>query len=346
LAARSPGRIVFGHWQHAQGEEVVVARLDDGSFELHVHGGHVASETVLDDLVAAGARRGTWKEWVAIQTTDPIRREAQLALADAQTERTAHVLLDQWHGALRSELDSISKALDRRNLDLAIERVNQLLQRWPLGRHLTVPWRVAIVGRANVGKSSLINAMVGYQRAIVFHQPGTTRDVVTATTAINGWPVVLADTAGLRDARDPLEAAGIQQAKRQIVEADLRLLVFDRSVAWCDADRQLLDRWQDSLVIHNKSDLPPRDRNRPDGLHTSATQGTGIEVVLGRIAECLVGQPPPEGAAVPFTEAQAAQLRLAAQALAARDMPTAKAVLSSAEFVASATPMGQPIADG
>ena len=81
------------------------------------------------------------------------------------------------------------------------------------GRHLLTPFDVVLAGPANVGKSSLINALVGYNRAIVYDAPGTTRDVITAETAIDGWPVTLSDTAGLRDSDDPLEMAGVQTAQ-------------------------------------------------------------------------------------------------------------------------------------
>ena len=91
---------------------------------------------------------------------------------------------------------------------------------------------MVIAGPPNVGKSSLINALLGFQRAIVFDLPGTTRDVVTAVTALDGWPVELSDTAGLRSSDDPLELAGIEQAHRQAAAADCLLLVFDASQPW------------------------------------------------------------------------------------------------------------------
>ena len=88
-------------------------------------------------------------------------------------------------------------------------------------------WRVVIAGPPNVGKSSLINAMAGYERAIVSPLPGTTRDVVTLTTAIDGWPVQLADTAGLRASDDELESAGVKLAGAALAAADLVILVCD-----------------------------------------------------------------------------------------------------------------------
>ena len=105
----------------------------------------------------------------------------------------------------------------------------EMLQFRDLGLHLTTPWRVVLAGAPNVGKSSLMNAIAGYQRAIVSPTPGTTRDVVTVTTAIDGWPVQLADTAGLRETQDELESAGVALADAAIGEADLVIVVSDAS---------------------------------------------------------------------------------------------------------------------
>ena len=112
----------------------------------------------------------------------------------------------------------------------AAKIVDQILEYRDVGLHLTMPWRVVIAGPPNVGKSSLMNAIAGYQRAIVSPLPGTTRDVVTITTAINGWPVQIADTAGLRDTVDELESAGIALAGAVVEQADLVIVVSDASV--------------------------------------------------------------------------------------------------------------------
>src|SRR5262249_42285045 len=137
----------------------------------------------------------------------------------------------------------------------AEELIGQLLNRAPLGAHLTQPWRVVIAGPPNVGKSSLINAILGYERAIVFDQPGTTRDVVTAATALDGWPVELADTAGLPAGVDPLDRAGIERETAQADEADCLLLVFDASQPWTHEHELLIERWPSAIVVHNKHDL-------------------------------------------------------------------------------------------
>ena len=123
------------------------------------------------------------------------------------------------------------------------ERIDALLARERLGRHLTRPWSVVLAGRTNVGKSSLMNALAGYGRAIVHHAPGTTRDAVALATAIDGWPVELCDTAGLRAADDAVERAGIERARQRLAQADLVVLVADRSVPWSAEDQALADQW-------------------------------------------------------------------------------------------------------
>ena len=124
-----------------------------------------------------------------------------------------------------------------------------------------------VAGRPNVGKSSLINALLGYPRSIVHPTAGTTRDVVTAATAIDGWPVLLADTAGLGVGGDAVERAGIALAHQQMAQADLIVLLFDLSVPWTAADDALLADWPEAMVVHNKSDAAlSGETARPPGL--------------------------------------------------------------------------------
>jgi len=325
------GQIVFGRFavESHPGEEVVVCRRSEHSIELHCHGGQAAVGRVREMLVRRGGRVVSWQDWVAGQHADRIARAARVALADARTERTAAVLLDQYHGALRRAVEAVRDSLTAGNARTATEQLRNLLGRAELGRHLVRPWRVILAGAPNVGKSSLINTLVGYQRAIVHAAPGTTRDVVSATTAIDGWPIELSDTAGLRQPEHAVEQAAIELARRQLTSADLILLVFDSSRPWSQGDRTLWESQPEAIVVHNKCDLPQApDLPRTQGLLASALTGEGIERLVRAIAQRLVPAPPPPGAAVPFADDQIAGLRDALAAISRRDSPAALAALA------------------
>ena len=236
--------------------------------ELHCHGGHATVEMIRQVLVASGCRPLLWQEWLAAQGADPLAAAAQLALAEARTQRTAAILLDQYHGA-PGPGDGGDPRGNRGGKGRRPGADRRPLGPRPLGRHLVEPWQVVVAGRPNVGKSSLINALVGYGRSIVHPTAGTTRDVVTARTAIDGWPVLLADTAGLGVGGDAVERAGIALARRQMAQADLVLLLFDLSVHWTAADDALLAAWPEALVVHNKSDAAlAAGAARPAGLRS------------------------------------------------------------------------------
>ena len=177
------------------------------------------------------------------------------------------------------------------------------LARWtPLGRRLTTPWRVAVAGPPNVGKSSLVNALAGYQRSVVAPTPGTTRDVVTTRLAIDGWPVELADTAGLREGTDTLETQGVRMARETSAAADLCLWLLDASAppVWPDAGVGAV-----RLVV-NKVDLPAvwDVADAPEAVAVSARTGAGLPELCAALSGWLVPEPPPSGTAVPFTAAQ------------------------------------------
>lgn len=304
LAAYPVDRLVVGHFGREHGEEVVVRRCADGAVELHCHGGLAAVAAIEQSLMTSGCRRLAWPDWAADREAEPFASAALVALADARTERTAAILLDQYHGALSRALSDIHQAIDRGEHHAAQQQIDALLNRADLGRHLVQPWRVVLAGAVNVGKSSLINALAGYGRSIVHPTPGTTRDAVTLTTAIDGWPVELCDTAGLRVGSNAVEVAGIERARERLSQADLAILVFDRSAMWSVEDQTLVDQWPDAMLVHNKCDLPSASDDRPAGLATSSLQGRGIAEMLDAIARRLVPDPPPPGAAVPFTAEQ------------------------------------------
>lgn len=139
------------------------------------------------------------------------------------------------------------------------ETLKRLLQDAGRGRILREGLKVALIGRPNVGKSSLMNALLQEERAIVTHIPGTTRDVIEEYLNVRGIPVRLMDTAGIRETDDPVERIGVQRSRTSYQEADLILTVLDSSEPMTPDDRELLSQVGDrpALVILNKADLPP-----------------------------------------------------------------------------------------
>ena len=323
LADFQPGRIVIGQFvaqtprlpdaaemdTPLPGEEVVVHRESDSAIELHCHGGQAAITRIEQILVNGGCRRISWQEWVYRQEADPFAAAARLALAAARTRRTAAILLDQYRGALRRAVEKIEASLQAGALDDARQGAEALLAHAQTGLHLARPWQVVIAGPPNVGKSSLVNAIAGYQRAIVHSTPGTTRDIVTLRTAIDGWPVEIFDTAGLREAGDEIERAGIDLARQRILAADLVVLVSDISQPWSERDTALLEACPGALLVHNKGDLPHARGPRPRGVELSAIGAEGIDALCEEIAQRLVPHPPLAGAAVPFEPEQVEQVR-------------------------------------
>ena len=176
--------------------------------------------------------------------------------------------------------------------------------------------------------------MLGYTRSIVFDQPGTTRDVVTATTAIDGWPIEFADTAGFRDESEPLEAAGILRARSALAEADLTIVLIDMSVPASEEDRQLLADVSQAIVVAHKCDLPPWTgvgswpdeiaRNWP---RVSAMTGHGVDELLRTISARLVPAVPPPGMALPVTPRQVSLLQEALQAVSRSDLSACRRAL-------------------
>lgn len=325
-------RPLYGRFGAAPGEDVVVRREPDQAVTIHCHGGAAASARILEQLERGGCIVVGWREWLAKREGDPFASAAHAALADARTLRTAAILADQWGGALRRAVEAIRADIVGGDCAAALEQLGALLARAQLGQHLVEPWRVAAAGPPNAGKSSLINALVGYARAIVHPTPGTTRDLVTTQTVIDGWPVQLVDTAGLRAAADPLEQEGIALARHEIAAADLVLVVFDRGQAWSDDEQRLATTYANSVVVYNKCDKCDREPAadmicRPPGIELSALTGQGIDVLLATVSRRLAPDPPAPGAAVPFTDDQIAALRAASEALAGGDRQQALARL-------------------
>lgn len=306
LYAQDRGRVVFGYWGADPSEEVVICRLSEHEFEIHCHGGQAAARRILTDLETLQISIVDWGTQ-ARQSTGNLATDCQLALTKATTLRTASILLDQ-EAAWRNFAEQIIPAAIAGLWSELKTQVNHALSWQELGQHLLEPFRVVLTGEPNVGKSALLNALVGYQRSVVFDQPGTTRDVVTVETAFDGWPVRLIDTAGLRENALGLEAAGIELAHAQVAEADLVLQVLDatRPVELAEGSRPASS--QKSILVINKSDLLPEQASSDSSPHgailVSARTGLGVELLIAEIAAKLVPVRPARGTLIPFHEDQ------------------------------------------
>ena len=295
-----------GGVQRLAGEQVVLSRPAPDRVEVHCHGGAAVCQALLNDLASAGCVVLPADQWPS-QLNCPLARAAEEDLQRATTDRAAAVLLDQLHGALRNAIQSIYQHAIARDMDCLAAGVEQLLQWADFGMHLSQPWRIALAGPPNVGKSSLLNALAGTRQAIVHHEPGTTRDWLEWPSAIDGWPVMFTDTAGVRQAAEPIEQAGVERGLQQLREADLAVLVVDAQQGWTDEhDRLLACAPQPHLLVCNKVDLAAEGGTigaLPAGsatLRTCAVDGTGIAALLEAMAGALIPEYPQEGVPVPF----------------------------------------------
>lgn len=324
-------RIIFGRWEQAngRGEEIVICRTSETALELNCHGGVAAALAIMDTLVADGAVEQTPAFWAIRHSENSLEAEAWLALAEARTERTAAILLDQYRGALRRGIETTIVDLKNGRSAAARQHLALLWERGDIGLHLTKPWQVAFAGPPNVGKSSLMNCLLGYQRSIVFDQPGTTRDLLSAPTAFEGWPLELTDTAGLRDSDDAIEVEGVSRATRFLAAADLTVLVFDSTSDSGTAQQRLVDQYPNALLVANKCDLRDAPPSAYPVLETSALTGTGVAELLQQIVKRLARCELAPGDAIPFTLRQRLAIDSAGQAIDAGQLATAIEVLQT-----------------
>jgi tRNA modification GTPase len=298
------------------GEEVV---------EISGHGSSMALLRLLRAAQREGARLAEPGEFTRRAflngRMDLAEAEAVADLIRARTDASLRVAARQLEGrlstvirALRAELIAllaeIEAAIDfpedvepppleelTARLHAALSRIEQVLATADAGRLFREGAAVVIAGRPNVGKSSLLNALLGESRAIVTEIPGTTRDVIEEAVNIRGIPLRAIDTAGLRDTTDVVERIGVERSEQEIEAADLVLWVVDLSEPASTEDRQIRNRLRGRplLVVANKADLPPRldlvDLVGPGTtvIRTVAPAGEGIDELEGAIAERLLG---------------------------------------------------------
>ncbi len=308
VVEQSLGCVCYGTWGTETPESVVLCRTEAELTEIHCHGGSAAVARIVADLKA---RNCTTAEAVK-SGPGLIEEECREALIRATTLRTADILLQQLE-----TLPSLLHELPGSTGDDALRQVEALLSWAEFGRHLTSPWRVVLCGRPNVGKSSLINALVGFARSIVFDQPGTTRDVVVVETALHGWPIEFLDTAGIREDADELESLGIARARKQLESADLRIVLLDVSQQPSGDDRELLAAWSDGIIVAHKCDLDDVwGAAKPQAaIDVSSVTGAGVDALADEIVRRLVPLVPEPMTPVPVTRRQVEALRVVRDAI-------------------------------
>ena len=290
--------------------------------EITCHGGILAAKMVLDTVLANGARLAEPGEFTrraflngridlaqAEAVADLIHSRTELALR-AANEQLAGKLSQRIH-KLRDEmletLAHVEAHIDFPEEDIAPDTLDQLIARLqhgvtfmdellrtaPEGQILRRGLRAAIIGRPNAGKSSLLNQLLGHDRAIVSAIPGTTRDTISETANIRGLPVIFIDTAGLREAGDEIEAEGVRRSRQTFQQAELILHVFDAAAPLSEADEKYLAEFagKQRILVRNKIDLSAW-LEFPPGLKAPVADvccltGQGIEPLKDAIKELV-----------------------------------------------------------
>jgi tRNA modification GTPase len=295
--------------------------------ELSAHGSPVILNAIVRAAIDAGARLAEPGEFTLRaflhNRIDLVQAEAVADLVDAVTPLQARAAFDQLEGTLtqaigeieRDLFDVIAKleaSLDfpdegyhfvapkeaRASLGAIIARADALLAQGARGRLIRDGAQVAIAGAPNVGKSSLFNALLSTNRAIVTAIPGTTRDLLTERADIGGLSLSLIDTAGVRETADVVEQEGVARSRNTLRVADLVVVMLDRSRPLSDEDRDVLASTanQRRVVVSNKSDLPAElslaQLEPVEPLELSATTGSGIATLIDAIATTLTASEP------------------------------------------------------
>lgn len=328
-AQLAPGEVVLGDWTGPRPraaseslartpEKLIVGAVDELSFEVNCHGGRAATDLILADLAQCGARILDPAHLQPQQHSHRLEAACEAVLLRTSTRRTAAIALDQMRGSLRRAIQQIRAAVVAADRAQSLQSTESLLRHAGTGLHLAEPWQVAIAGRPNVGKSSLMNALLGYQRAITADAPGTTRDRLTAETSIEGWPVQLVDMAGVRTGSDAIEQQGVAIAGRAIADADLVLALHSADVPGIEE----LAGAKQQLRVWTKSDLaPPR---QDYDLAISAKTGAGVTELWRQIVSRLVATPPQPGDAVPLAHEQITRLQATAASLRSGNLDDAR----------------------
>jgi tRNA modification GTPase len=290
--------------------------------EISCHGGLLPAKLVLDAVLAQGARLAEPGEFTkraflngrldlaqAEAVADLIHSQTELALSAAHEQLAGNLSrrINQLRDDMMITLAHVEAHIDFPDEDIApatlgklmarledgLAFMDQLLASAREGQLLRRGIRAALVGRPNAGKSSLLNLLLGHDRAIVSALPGTTRDTIEETANIRGLPVVLVDTAGLRQAGDAIEMEGVRRSRDALARAELILRVLDASEPFSPEDNAQLREpaRQKRILILNKADLPPRLSLPPDldlpSLSLSCRTGQGLEDLKDAIRDAV-----------------------------------------------------------
>ena len=320
--SRTPGgRFLYGQFVTGEGAEPLDDGLclvfrsphsytGEDVAELQSHGSPAVLQALLAAALAAGARIArpgefTQRAYLAGRL-DLTQAEAVLNLVNAQSETARRQATLGLSGALSARIAAIGADITRTlsavqamldypeegvpeeqrhpPLERAARELSALIATGRAGQLATQGARLALIGAPNAGKSSLLNALLGYERSIVTPLPGTTRDYLEASLELAGVPITLVDTAGLRDTQDQIEAAGVRQSWALAGAADLVLRLEDGS----RAREALPGLAPDSLLVQTKADLPAVWHD-PAAIRVSAVTGEGLPVLRERVRAALLG---------------------------------------------------------
>jgi tRNA modification GTPase len=299
--------------------------------EIHCHGGPLLTRRILQLVLSCGARHAEPGEFTKRAflngRLDLAQAEAVLDVIQASTETGMKLAVQQMHGGLskwvtglREELldilAQVEAAIDFPDEDIELlekeelvqnivnlrEKIAGIVSSYEWGRLFREGAKVCIAGRPNVGKSSLLNALLGEERVIVAATPGTTRDVIEESVNLGGLPVILWDTAGIHESNDPVESAGIEFSRRRLEDAEVTLVVLDGSAYLNAEDALILNsvNAKKGLLVINKSDLPQRldaaliaaaAGTDKKSVFVSARYGKGISELKNALRELLLDTP-------------------------------------------------------